>query len=100
MRGRGQKTPPLRGREEPPFDCGIVGRNLLVGGTSDGFHRTPQVHHAAWWRGSMPLAARAQQAARVRRISVLLPAVADDPEWQARELAARLKLPAGTLPRC
>ena len=34
---------------------------------------------AAW-----PLAARAQQGERVRRIGVLLPAVADDPEWQAR----------------
>jgi putative tryptophan/tyrosine transport system substrate-binding protein len=34
---------------------------------------------AAW-----PLAARAQQAERMRRIGVLLPAVADDPEWQAR----------------
>ncbi|MEA2955411.1 MAG: hypothetical protein QOJ58_908 [Alphaproteobacteria bacterium] len=34
---------------------------------------------AAW-----PLAARAQQPERVRRIGVLLPAVADDPEWQAR----------------
>ena len=31
-----------------------------------------------------PLAARAQQAERVRRIGVLLPAVADDPVWQAR----------------
>ncbi len=31
-----------------------------------------------------PLAARAQQAERMRRIGVLLPAVADDPEWQAR----------------
>jgi putative ABC transport system substrate-binding protein len=35
---------------------------------------------AAGW----PLAARAQQAERMRRIGVLLPAVADDPEWQAR----------------
>ena len=35
---------------------------------------------AATW----PLAARAQQAERIRRIGVLLPAVADDPEWQAR----------------
>ena len=31
-----------------------------------------------------PLAARAQQGERVRRIGVLLPATADDPEWQAR----------------
>jgi putative ABC transport system substrate-binding protein len=35
---------------------------------------------AATW----PLAVRAQQAERMRRIGVLLPAVADDPEWQAR----------------
>jgi putative ABC transport system substrate-binding protein len=34
---------------------------------------------AAW-----PLAARAQQAGRMRRIGVLLPATADDPEFQAR----------------
>src|SRR5215472_9517725 len=34
---------------------------------------------AAW-----PLAARAQQAARLRRIGVLLPGAADDPEYQAR----------------
>jgi putative tryptophan/tyrosine transport system substrate-binding protein len=34
---------------------------------------------AAW-----PFAARAQQRERVRRIGVLLPAVADDPVWQAR----------------
>jgi putative ABC transport system substrate-binding protein len=37
---------------------------------------------AAW-----PLAARAQQAERVRRIGVLLPASADDPEFQARIVA-------------
>ena len=35
---------------------------------------------AATW----PLAARAQQGERARRISVLLPAAADDPAWQAR----------------
>ena len=35
---------------------------------------------AAGW----PLAVRAQQPERVRRIGVLLPAVADDPEFQAR----------------
>jgi ABC-type uncharacterized transport system substrate-binding protein len=34
---------------------------------------------AAW-----PVAARAQQGERVRRVGVLVPAVADDPEWQAR----------------
>ena len=34
---------------------------------------------AAW-----PLAARAQQGERMRRIGVLLPATADDPEYQAR----------------
>jgi putative ABC transport system substrate-binding protein len=34
---------------------------------------------AAW-----PLAARAQQSERVRRIGVLLPATADDPDFQAR----------------
>jgi putative ABC transport system substrate-binding protein len=35
---------------------------------------------AAVW----PLAARAQQPDRMRRVGVLLPAAADDPEWQAR----------------
>jgi Protein of unknown function (DUF1194) len=34
---------------------------------------------AAW-----PLAARAQQPDQMRRIGVLLPAAADDSEWQAR----------------
>src|SRR6516162_6015603 len=33
---------------------------------------------------ALPLAARAQQASRIRRIGVLLPATADDPEFQAR----------------
>ena len=37
---------------------------------------------AAW-----PLAARAQQAKRMRRIAVLMPFTADDPEGQARLLA-------------
>ena len=34
---------------------------------------------AAW-----PLAARAQQGERIRRVSILLPATADDEEFQAR----------------
>ena len=34
---------------------------------------------AAW-----PLTARAQQREQTRRIGVLVPAVADDPIWQAR----------------
>src|SRR5262245_14966641 len=33
---------------------------------------------------ALPLAARAQQAERMRRIGVLLPATADDPEYQTR----------------
>jgi putative ABC transport system substrate-binding protein len=37
---------------------------------------------AAW-----PLAARAQQSDRMRRVGVLLPAVAEDPVWQARVAA-------------
>ena len=37
---------------------------------------------AAW-----PLAARAQQPERMRRIGVLMTAAADDPEWQARVAA-------------
>src|SRR5262245_28937447 len=37
---------------------------------------------AAW-----PLAARAQQSERMRRIGVLMPSAADDPEFQARMTA-------------
>ena len=33
---------------------------------------------------SWPLAARAQQGEQMRRIGVLMPATADDPEFQAR----------------
>jgi putative tryptophan/tyrosine transport system substrate-binding protein len=44
---------------------------------------------AAW-----PIAARSQQAERVRRIGVLLPAAADDPVFQAR-LAAFQQALAG-----
>ena len=36
------------------------------------------------WVAAWPLAARAQQGERMRRIGVLVPAAADDPEWQAR----------------
>ena len=34
-----------------------------------------------------PLAARAQQPARIRRIGVFMPGTADDPEYQARNAA-------------
>ena len=37
---------------------------------------------AAW-----PLVARAEQRERVRRVGVLIPAAADDAEWQARVAA-------------
>jgi len=43
---------------------------------------------AAMW----PLAARAQQSDRVRRIGVLLASTADDPEWQARFAAFQQSL--------
>jgi putative ABC transport system substrate-binding protein len=43
---------------------------------------------AAMW----PLAARAQQSDRVRRIGVLMASTADDPEWQVRFAAFQLRL--------
>ena len=47
--------------------------------------RTARVHHAARRRGgAWPLAARAQQRERMRRIGVLMRLAADDPEAQAR----------------
>ena len=39
-----------------------------------------------------PLAARAQQRDRVRRIGVLMASTADDPEWQARFAAFQQRL--------
>src|SRR5262245_49499036 len=58
--------------EELPM-CGLKRREFiaLVGGAA-----------AAW-----PLAARAQQSERMRRIGVLMPSAADDPEFQARMTA-------------
>ena len=41
---------------------------------------------------AMPLAARAQQPERMRRIGVLLPAATDDPEFQARLAAFQQEL--------
>ena len=46
------------------------------------------IHHRSQWRGlAWPLAARAQQPERMRRIGVLMPPAADDPESQARVAA-------------
>ena len=51
--------------------------------------RAARVHHAARRRGgAWPLAARAQQAERMRRIGVLMPLAADDPEAQTRIAAS------------
>jgi len=48
---------------------------------------------AAW-----PLAARAQQSERSRRVGVLVPATADDPVWQARLGAFLQELKPADLP--
>jgi putative ABC transport system substrate-binding protein len=50
---------------------------------------------AAW-----PIAARSQQAERVRRIGVLLPAAADDPVFQARLAAFQQALAARAQQQC
>ena len=42
---------------------------------------------AAWRLAAMPLAARAQQSGRMRRVGVFMPLRADDPEAQARNAA-------------
>ena len=58
----------------------MIPRPVPLGAT----HEAPRVHHAARRRGgSWPLAARAQQRERMRRIGVLLPAAPDDAEFQS-----------------
>ena len=53
-----------------------------------GSNEAARVHHATWRCGSgWPLAARAQQPERMRRIGVLMPGTADDAEYQARMAA-------------
>ena len=50
-----------------------------------GGNETARFHHVSRRRGGRwPLAARAQQPERVRRIGVLMPVAADDPDTQAR----------------
>src|SRR5215831_18332519 len=52
---------------------------------SRGAHETAPVPIAAWLRSSVvPLAARAQQSERMRRVGVLMSTTADDAEGQAR----------------
>jgi putative ABC transport system substrate-binding protein len=54
-------------------------------------NETTRLHHAARRRGgaaaAWPLAVRAQQGGRMRRIGVLMPLSADDPIAQARNAA-------------
>ena len=58
-----------------------------------GTHEAPRVHHAARRpAAAWPLAARAQQAERVRRIGILMNTAADDPEPQTYIAAFRQAL--------
>ena len=75
-------SPPLRNTFRL---CYRWAATFRLEGSGDSFHRTPRVHHAARRRGgAWPLAARAQQPERMRRIGVLMSLAADDPESQAR----------------
>ena len=64
-------------------------RSLRLSGSGDARvrvrHEATGIHFAARRRGGgWPLAARAQQTERMRRIGVLMSLAADDAEWQAR----------------
>ena len=68
--------------------CGKAARTDLCGGRPVIGVPTATDASLLWCLGGVaaawPLAARAQQSERVRRIGVLLPAAANDPEYQAR----------------
>ena len=56
--------------------------------------RTARFHHAAWGAAAWPLAARAQQPSRMRRIGVLMGFAESDPavQWLAAFRGALAKL--------
>ena len=78
IRGLTSETPAgFRSRRGPCHDSTLVAPHNAPFST----YKTPRVHHADRRRGgAWPLAARAQQRDRMRRIGVLMNRAADDPE--------------------
>jgi hypothetical protein len=72
-------TPDSPSRTEYPAVCGPRPRGMRF----DQLHRREFITLIGGAAVAWPLAARAQQADRVRRIGVLLPTAADDPVFQA-----------------
>ena len=70
-----------------------VPTSILLRAPTRSSNEKARVHHAARRRGgAWPLAARAQQPERMRRIGVLMDLAADDPEGRARLEAFRAEL--------